>query len=541
MTSSARYTARGVSRPFFDTKPGVSGAGPRISTRSRDVIVVGAGIAGLSTAYLLAKEGLDVTVLERGRAGWGMTGGTTGHLVNVLDDRFSVAEKELGRKKTRQAAQSHAAAIDQIESTVRELRIRCRFERLDGYLFVEAGQPLNELEQELRSAKRAGLTGAEWVDHLPDKVLSSGPAIRFPEQAQFDPLPYLAALAKFVERNGGELHTAAQVVETDGGSKPSVRLADGTRIHAKAVVVATNHPLNSNSLVYTRQAPYRTYAVAARIKAKQLPKALYWDMEDPYHYVRRAQSERGTTVALVGGEDHKHGQGDAASATQRLMAWTQERLDVDGFVAKWSGEIMETSDGLALIGQVPGTGGHHYLVTGDSGMGLTHGTIGAMLLSDLIRGRKNSYATLYSPKRALHGVRDFAREQANVARRYAELVLPGEPGGIDAVSRGSGAVLRHGARKVATYRDERGHVHEFSAICAHRGCVVQWNDGEKTWDCPCHGSTYDALGRVIHGPATEDLAALARRGGSARGRTSPRRRKSARSQRKRLSAPRSRA
>jgi glycine/D-amino acid oxidase-like deaminating enzyme/nitrite reductase/ring-hydroxylating ferredoxin subunit len=473
-----------------------------------DVCVVGGGISGLTIAYLLAREGRSVVLLDDGPLAGGETARTTAHLTCALDDRFSWIEKVHGERGAGLAAQSHGAAIDRIETIVREEGIDCGFERLDGFLLVGEGEDPAELEVELHAAHRAGLSSVERLGRAPVGSFDTGPCLRFPRQGQFHPLRYLAGLASAIERDGGALHSDTHAESIEGGSPPRVTTSRGPTVTAAAVVVATNSPVHTRFEIHTKQAPYRTYVIGLRVPAGAVTRALYWDTGWPYHYVR-LDGSRGDAeeLLIVGGEDHKTGQeADADARLERLEQWTRARFPMAGKAEyRWSGQVLETVDGLAFIGP---TGGEEnvYLATGDSGMGMTHGTIAGILLTDLIQGRENSWATLYDPARkSLRAAGELARENWNVAVQYADHVLPGESADAAEIPAGSGAVVRRGLRKLAVYRDEEGRTHERSAVCPHLGCVVAWNALEKSWDCPCHGSRFDRLGRVVNGPANRDL------------------------------------
>ncbi len=479
------------------------------------VCVVGAGIAGLSVGYLLAREGRNVVVIDDGPVAGGETARTTAHLSNALDDRYSHLERLHGEKGARLAAESHTAAIDFIEETVESEQIDCDFRRLDGYLFAAPGQSTEQLGEELRAAHRAGLTEVEYVERVPYDGYDFGAALRFPYQGQFHILKYISGLARAFTRLGGRLHTQTHADKIEGGDRPRVTTSAGHTITAGAVVVATNSPVSDLVSIHTKQAPYRTYVVGARVPHDAIPAMLLWDTEDPYHYVRlqTVTDEAGAAthdVLIVGGEDHKTGQAeDFEERFRRLREWTRERFPaVEEFEYQWSGQVMEPSDGLAFIGPDPSGAENVYVVTGDSGQGMTHGTIAGMLLRDLILGRQNKWATLYDPSRLRTAVtRDFVTENLNVAAQYADLLTGGEVSSPEEVAAGSGAILRRGLTKLAVYRDDAGALHEFSAICKHLGCVVAWNDREKSWDCPCHGSRYDATdGHVLNGPAIEGLS-----------------------------------
>ena len=493
----------------------VPAAEPLRGDADANVCVVGAGIAGLTTAYLLAREGRNVLVLDDGPVAGGETCRTTAHLVNALDDRYYELERLHGERGARLAAESHTAAVDQIEEIAGREGIDCDFERLDGYLFVAPGRSTEELGEELRAAHRAGLTEVEYVERLPYEAYDFGAALRFPRQAQFHILKYMSGLARAFTRLGGRLHTRTHVSKIEGGERARVTTSGGHVVNAKSVVVATNSPVNDVVTIHTKQAPYRTYVVGARVRHGSVPRMLLWDTEDPYHYVRLQavrdeQGEPTPDVLIVGGEDHKTGQAqDFDERFRRLEEWTRERFPaVEGFEYRWSGQVMEPADGLAFIGRNPGDAENVYVATGDSGNGMTHGTIAGMLIRDLILGRQNEWATLYDPARVWESATtDWVTENLNVAAQFADYVTGGEVGSADEIAAGSGALVRRGASKVAAYRDESGALHEFSAVCRHLGCVVSWNDKEKSWDCPCHGSRYNPTdGHVINGPAIEGLS-----------------------------------
>lgn len=513
-----------------------------------DVCVVGAGIAGLTTAYLLASEGASVVVLDDGPIGGGETGRTTAHLSNAVDDRYVEIERLHGREGARLAADSHTAAIARIGETAGAEGIDCAYERVDGYLFLAAAEDRDLVESELDAAHRAGLTGVERLDRAPLQGLDTGPCLRFPGQAQFHPLKYLYGLAGAFRRNGGRLFTGAHVEEIEGGSPTLVSVHGGRMVHARAVVVATNSPISSLFSIHTKQAPYRTYAIAAEVAHGSVPRALYWDTGDPYHYVRlyslehpsgseatrgtagdAARGRRGlapgaadrargdsaaddgkTEVLIVGGEDHKTGQAeDAEERYARLERWARARfVGMRDVLHRWSGQVMEPVDGVAFIGADPGGKEGVYVATGDSGMGMTHGTIAGVLLTDLIQGRENPWAALYEPSRVtLRAAAEFTRENLNVAGRYAEWLKGGDVDSVEAIAPGTGAILRRGMHLVAAYRDRQGQIHERSAVCTHLGCIVSWNPAEGSWDCPCHGSRFDPQGRVLNGPALRELGA----------------------------------
>ena len=474
---------------------------------SADVCIVGAGIAGISTAYQLQSAGMSVVVLDDGPVGGGETGRTTAHLSNALDDRYYNIEKLHGAEGARLAAESHTAAIQCIDDIVDREQIRCGFERLNGYLFVPPGESTDQLDQELEACRRAGLKGVERVRRAPIGSFNTGTCLQFSRQGQFHPLSYLNRLADLVQERGGKVFVNSGASKIEGGSTARIGTKNGPTVTAKHVVVATNSPINDIVTIHTKQAAYRSYVIGAKILRSSVPKGLYWDTPDPYHYVRLEPATVDFDYLIVGGEDHKTGQeDDAPKRYAALEKWTRERFPITSVEYRWSGQVMEPIDYLAFIGRNPNDADNVYIATGDSGHGMTHGTIAGMLLSDLILGRENPWSSLYDPARVtLRAAKEFTRENLNVAAQYADWVTPGEVKNEEEVARGCGALLREGAAKIAVFRDESGGLHRRSAVCPHLGCVVAWNGGEKTWDCPCHGSRFDAYGKVVNGPAISNL------------------------------------
>lgn len=476
-----------------------------------DLCVVGAGIAGVTTAYLAVAAGCDVTLLEASGIAAGQTQFSSAHLATALDDRYAELERVVGVEGTRLVAASHAAAIDCIENITARERIACEFSRTDGYLFRAPDTADSVLEHELEAAHNAGLRGVEWAERAPFPSFDSGRCLRFPDQAQFDPLRYVTGMARGVRRLGGRIFAGEAVERIEGGAPARVVTRGGREVRARAVVVATNSPIDSVVTLHTKQAPYTTYVIGLAVVRGTIPASLYWDTADPYHYVRlyEPREKRGRALVLVGGEDHKTGQADdGAERFARLEAWAREHLPEAGaVVCRWSGQVMETLDGLAFIGRHPAHAEGVYVVSGDSGMGLTHGTVAGLLLNDLIAGRENPWSGIYDPARLpISAAGTMLRENVNVAVQYARWLTRGDVSSPDDIAPGAGAILRRGLSPVAVHRDLAGHLHERSAVCPHLGCIVAWNGVESTWDCPCHGSRFDVDGRVVNGPASSDLA-----------------------------------
>lgn len=509
----------GANRSFWERTVQKLSTGPLEQEIAADVCVIGAGIAGVTTAYLAARDNRSVILIDDGPVGGGMTGRTTAHLVNAIDDRYTDIEKFLGEEYARLTAQSHTAAIDCAEEIAREHKIECDFERVDGYLFLPPGGSVTGFMKELDAIHRAGLVAVERVDSVPNTKIHSDAVLRFPRQAQFHPLKFLNGLAGAFIDSGGKIFTGTHVISVKDDDSVKIETAGGHTITAKAAVVATNCPINDRVVIHSKQAPYATYAICLRV-TRPVEHALFWDTAEtadnehqeigpvPYHYVRYARDEGGD-VLIVGGEDHKTGQAeDCEQRFAKLERWARDRFPSLGEITDhWSGQVMEPVDGVAYIGRNPGDK-NVYVVTGDSGNGITHGILAGKLITDLIAGRTNPWVNLYDPSRKTlkpRVIADYIAENANVAAQFRDYITPGSAKSVDEIRSGEGAVLRDGRKKIATYRDENGNLHVFSAICPHLGCIVRWDSCEKTWDCPCHGSRFDALGRVLNGPAISNL------------------------------------
>lgn len=487
-----------------------------------DICIIGGGLAGLTTAYLLQQEGRKVCVLEGFEIGSGQTGRTTAHFTSALDERYFQIEKYHGEKGAKLAAESHEAAIKKAAEIIKNENIDCEMERVNGYLFTANEeipnytlQSIREksqeyLNKELEAIQRAGLLDVYMTDRVPLHNFDPGPALCFPNQLQINPLKYLKALAEIVERRGGKIYTNSHVTEVQGGDTAYVRLQNDHIVTCESIVVATNSPINDLVAIHTKQSSYRTYVIGVEIPKGEIIKGLYWDTGEPYHYVRLVKEDMHShQILLVGGEDHKTGQKDNPEhCYTRLENWTRKRFPEAGRILyRWSGHVMKPVDGLAYIGHNPLDKENVYVITGHSGNGMTYSTIAGMLLTDLILGRKNPWAHLYSPSRiCLTTAGTYFKENANTIAQYKDWFLDTQEGDIEELALGEGVVYRDGLQIIAAYKDNYGNLTLNSAVCPHLGGIVRWNTAEKSWDCPCHGSRFDCQGKILEGPATFDLS-----------------------------------
>jgi hypothetical protein len=379
---------------------------------------------------------------------------------------------------------------------------------VDGYLVPARSEDVGLLRKELLAAREAGIVDAEWLEASRSPV-DDQPALRFPRQARIHPVKYLDGLIEALQRRGARLHDMTAIAGIDERAGRVVATTDdGRRIHAAQAVVATNTPFHLKIPVHTKQAPYRTYAIAAPVAKGSAPDILLWDTETPgYHYVRLQPGDR-EDLLIVGGEDHKTGvENDGDARIRRLEAWMRARYPQAGEVRHaWSGQVYEPADFVGFVGRSPE---HHevYLVTGDSGQGMTTGALSGLLLRDLMANTDNPWARLYTPLRQMHrGLGEYVKENIEAARHWVELVTAREVASADEIAAGEGALIREHGKPVAAWRDETGELRRMSAACTHAGCVVHWNSFERCWDCPCHGSQFSPEGEVLNGPASAPLA-----------------------------------
>jgi glycine/D-amino acid oxidase-like deaminating enzyme/nitrite reductase/ring-hydroxylating ferredoxin subunit len=459
-----------------------------------DVAVVGAGITGLTAAFLLTEAGKNVAVLEMGRVADGESARTTAHITQAVDVGYHALKRRLGVDAARLVADATGRAIGQIEELVQRLGIDCDFRRVPAYAFTEKRGRVAPLKSEAASAKDAGLA-ASWTAEVPLPFATRG-AVRFENQAAFHPRKYLLGIAARIAPHIFENVRVERIVP---GEPCTIETSAG-RITAADVFVATNAPLNDITL-HTRIVAQRTYVIAAPMPPIE---GLFWDTAEPYHYLRWHGSH-----AIIGGEDHKVGEeADEAARFDALEAYAKERFGHLAFDHRWSGQIIEPLDGLPYIGKASEP--HVHIATGYSGQGMTLGTAAAILVTDLITGRDNAWAELFSPSRLGIGdsVTNFVRENADFVKHIAADRIAGldiETTKTFDVRSGEGKIVFAGDGKLAVHRDDDGVLHALEPACRHMGCDVAWNSAERTWDCPCHGSRYAVDGAVINGPATEPL------------------------------------
>jgi len=476
-----------------------------------EVAVIGGGITGLTTAYLLTLAGKRVAVFEKGQIGEAETGHTTAHLTYVTDARLNSLINTFGKDGARIAWHGGATAINSIEEIVRREALKCDFQRVPGYLHAALAEETNEVDILENGAQLAAELGFEstFLAHVP---LFDRPGIRFANQALFHPLKYLAGLANAIQKQGGAIYEHSEMTAAE--DNPLEIIVNERHVRCERIIMATHVPLMGlanlfiATLFQTKLAGYSTYAIGATLPRAALSPACYWDTSDPYYYLRIHQGSDSDYV-VFGGEDHKTGQHDDPNVCyERLESLLHKHLPQAAVDHRWSGQVIETHDGLPYIGPV---NERQFVATGFSGNGMTYGTLAGMMATDWILGQENPWADLLSANRnkIVAGAWDYLKENMDYPYQLLKGYLkPAEQVSLETVGKGEGRIVKHNGQHCAAYRDQTGELKVCSAICTHMGCVVRWNDAEETWDCPCHGSRFAVDGSVIAGPAETPLAAV---------------------------------
>ena len=474
-----------------------------------DVAVVGGGMTGLTTAHFLALQGLKVALLERHSLAQVDTANTTSHLTYVTDKRLSDLVRDLGENNALALWRAGQRAIQEIENIVLNEEIECCFSRVPGFLLPAFES--NDSQQTLSLASEAEFVAArgfeaEMISTVPP---FNCPGIRFDSQARFHPLQYLKKLTERLVQRGVMIFENSAVLSVN--RKPLVAKTDNGSVNCGHIVIATHNPLVGTksiwgaTLLQTRLSLRTSYVIGGRTDGHSIPDGCYWDLSDPYYYLRTVEDGPGNYV-IFGGKDSKTGQSrDETEPYKQLFSLLRHYLPTFRLEREWSGQIIETLDGLPYIGP---NDDRQFIATGFCGNGITFGTLAAMMASDWVLSIKNPYSELLNPNRSvpIRQTINYFSENIDYPLYLLKDRLDGEHiQSPDLLTPGEGAVSNYEGKKVAAFRDVEGKLHLRSAICPHLGCVVRWNPAETTWDCPCHGSRFKATGEVLAGPAEKDL------------------------------------
>lgn len=476
---------------------------PLTQSLTVDSVVVGGGVTGLTTAYKLARNGVRVAVIEARRIGGGTTGYSTGNLYAPVSASLSKIARVWGDRVMHQVVQARRHAIEFIDATVREHQIDCGFTRCPWVLFSPSpGEQKDPLLGEYQAALDAGLP-ATLIGAAP-LPFATGQALRIDDQAQLNPSRYAQGLAAAIQAHGGRIFEQSPVRSID--SATGVIETASASVRAGSIVVATHTP-KGLSLLHTELGPYREYAIALRLQGENYPQGIFWQLGEKR--TLRSYSDGHHRYLVVVGEKHKTGQEPGARRRYaRLEQYARQRFPVAEVTHRWSAQSYRPADLLPYIGRASHKGSLYY-ATGFSTDGLVFGTVAGLLIGNQICDESDPLAELFDPKRftPLKSAANFGKENANAAAHFLkDRLLDGSVEKPEQIPPGEGRLLQRDGERLAVYRDEHGNSHALSAVCPHMRCLVHWNNAEKTWDCPCHGSRFTRDGAVIEGPALEPLS-----------------------------------
>jgi glycine/D-amino acid oxidase-like deaminating enzyme/nitrite reductase/ring-hydroxylating ferredoxin subunit len=490
--------------PWQAISTSVSGEQPYDPLLVYDVIIVGAGITGITTALLLQKAGKKCMILEAGKIGFGTTGGTSAHLNTFFDATYPEIESDFSVEAAKHVADSGKDALSMIQSFVETYKIDCDFEYKEGYLFSENEKETKQLLDILESSRNAGIAVSE--SEVNDVPVPFEKAIKFARQGQFHPMKYIRALADAFLDLGGVILVDSFVSDRKDAAENIEVIAGGQTYRALKLVYATHMPPGITAFNF-RCAPYRSYVMGIKLKDDNYPKGLAYDMQEPYHYFRTHEIDA-QKYLILGGEDHKTGHEDPVQAFANLEKYARQYYNVQSVTYKWSSQYYVPVDGLPYIGPLAGTGDNTYIATGFNGNGMMFGTLSGKIISDQILGIENRYSDLYSPSRMkpVAGFSEFVKENADVAWHFvADRFNAEELSKLSDLEKGEGKVTDFNGEQLAIYKDYDGKVTALSPVCTHAGCIVNFNAAEQSWDCPCHGGRYDTSGKVVSGPPQKNL------------------------------------
>jgi glycine/D-amino acid oxidase-like deaminating enzyme/nitrite reductase/ring-hydroxylating ferredoxin subunit len=475
---------------------------------STDVLIIGAGITGLTAGLELAKAGVKTTIIEALRAGDGTTGYSTGNLYVPVQSYYQNIRDKFDLPTARAIAQSRKQALDYIEAAVKEYDIDCHFARRPDYLFVDE-KNRQFLEKEAAILKECSIE-VEFKSSMP--FPSRARQIAFlPHQARLNPKTYIDGLAKAFVEAGGQLFEHSPIIATEEKPGQCYAITARHKINAAKVIMATHTPKGIH-MMQALAAPYRSYVVAATLKSGEYPDGHFWDA-DPGGYISSTHAVNGEKLdmLMVAGEHHKTGQaahGHAEYCYKRIETYIRDHFEVESILHRWSAQHYQAADGIPYIGLARRGSKNFYAAGGYFADGLTYGTVAGCLLADLVQGKANPLAGIYNPLRftPAASAAKAIKENINVLGEYLK-DLPGlNSTSTSAIKPGEGSIVEANGEKCAVYRDEKGALHAVSAVCTHMKCIVRFNNAEKTWDCPCHGSRFAVDGAVLEGPAYEPLA-----------------------------------
>lgn len=491
--------------PFWRDSVTVPGFSKLDEDLSVDVVIVGGGMTGLTSAYLLATEGFKVTVIEADKLVGGTTGHTTAKITAQHDLIYDEFLNHFGRSTARLYYEANTEALQFIKETVAKHAIDCDFSEEDAYLYATTDQYAEKLVKEVVAYKTIGIDG-ELLEQIPFKI-NVKKALVMKNQAQFHPVKYLSHLIQVIIEKGGLIFENTVAVNVETGERPTVLTRDGSRVSGDFVLACSHFPFYEGAGFYSgRLSAHRSYLLAVKAKEK-FPGGMYLSSDEPSHSLRSTQLN-GEEILLIGGENHKTGQdSDTMDCYESLKEFGEQVFDFDQVLYRWSAQDLETLDKIPYIGEITAGQRNILVATGFRKWGMTNGTAAALLFKDMIQGKKNPFEKLYTPSRfyANPSLKKFFKTNADVVKHLVKGKLELSERTADSLAKGEGGVISIDGHRKGAYKDEEGKIYIVDTTCTHLGCEVEWNSGDTSWDCPCHGSRFSYTGEVLEGPAEKPL------------------------------------
>jgi glycine/D-amino acid oxidase-like deaminating enzyme/nitrite reductase/ring-hydroxylating ferredoxin subunit len=470
-----------------------------------DVLIVGGGITGITTALQLQKAGKNCFLAEAHTIGFGTSGGTTAHLNTYMENDYAQIEKDFGEENAQLVATAAREALDLVKQNVTEYKIDCEYSEQPGYVFSQDTKQTKQLDDIFDASERAGCE-VRYESKIPVPV-DFIKAVVYERQAQIHPSKYFYALAKVYEDAGGILLQECRITGIhEKGDHLEAESFLG-KINCRNVIYATHIPPGVN-LLHFRCAPYRSYVMAVKLKDGNYPDGLAYDMYDPYHYYR-TQEVDGENFLVAGGEDHKTAhQPNTEECFRKLESYLRKYFNIEEVSFRWSSQFFAPADGLPYIGHLPGNPENFFVATGYGGSGITYSHVAAITLTDIIAKGTSRYEKLFNPNRIkpVAGFESFVKKSADVAAKFiGDRFAKTKIKELDELAAGEAKVVKYEGDSLALYKDENGGLHAVNPSCTHINCIVGWNTAEQSWDCPCHGSRFSMDGEMLTAPARKDL------------------------------------
>ena len=484
------------------------------SDLTTDVLIVGAGISGVTAAYVLANAGVKVTVIEGSKIVSGTTGFTTAKITAQHGVIYDDLLQTFGKAQARQYFDANEKAREQIKQWVDSLSIDCDFEERHAVLYAETPEGVKKLHTEKAAYDQLEIPGelSTSNNELPFPVQET---LTLPNQAQFHPVKYINKLVSEAQKLGVTFYENTRADSLKDGDDIVVTTTEGKKITANKVLVTSHFPFNDkNGFYFTRLSPQRSYAVCVKVPSTDL-KGMYINVEKPSRSIRTAKGDKGDSYIIVGGEGHKTGQHDDSTHEQStveryetLTEFAKQHFTVEAVDTHWSAQDLETLDRLPYIGNMTSGMDNVFVATGFAKWGMTNGTAAGLLLADLAQNKFNANKELYSPTRSKmkkDDTKHLVKINSNVAKELITGKLDRPKDTVENLKNDEGRIVMLDNHKTGAYKDKNGKLHLVKPTCTHLGCDVHWNDGERSWDCPCHGSRFSYTGEVLEGPAVEPL------------------------------------